>query len=48
MTDVIRTHASTLPAARSILYPGIGHTPFWENPPAFDRDLAEFLRYFAP
>ena len=39
---------ANLPAARSILYPGIGHTPFWENPQAFDRDLAEFLRYFAP
>jgi len=39
---------ANLPAARSIVYPGIGHTPFWENPQAFDRDLAEFLRYFAP
>jgi non-heme chloroperoxidase len=35
---------ANLPAARSIIYPGIGHTPFWENPQAFDRDLAEFLR----
>ena len=35
---------ANLPAARSILYPGIGHTPFWESPQAFDRDLAEFLR----
>jgi non-heme chloroperoxidase len=36
--------AANLPAARSILYPGIGHSPFWEHPQAFDRDLAEFLR----
>ena len=35
---------ANLPAARSIVYPGIGHTPFWESPQAFDRDLAEFLR----
>ncbi len=37
-----------LRAARSIRYPGIGHTPFWESPQAFDRDLAEFLRALAP
>jgi non-heme chloroperoxidase len=35
---------ATVPGARSIVYPGIGHTPFWESPQAFDRDLAEFLR----
>jgi non-heme chloroperoxidase len=35
---------ANVPAARSILYPGIGHTPFWEDSQAFDRDLAEFLR----
>ena len=35
---------ANLSAARSIIYPGIGHTPFWESPQAFDRDLAEFLR----
>ena len=39
---------ANVPAARSILYPGIGHTPFWENPQAFDRDLAEFLRDLPP
>ena len=35
---------ANLPTARSIIYPGIGHTPFWEIPQAFDHDLAEFLR----
>lgn len=35
---------ANVPAARSIIYPGIGHTPFWEIPQAFDRDLAAFLR----
>jgi non-heme chloroperoxidase len=39
---------ATVPAARSILYPGVGHTPFWEAPQAFDRDLAQFLRHPGP
>ncbi len=30
--------------ARHVLYPGIGHMPFWEIPEQFDRDLADFLR----
>jgi non-heme chloroperoxidase len=30
--------------ARHVLYPGIGHMPFWEIPEQFDRDLAIFLR----
>ncbi len=29
---------------RRIIYPGVGHMPFWEVPEQFDRDLAEFLR----
>ena len=35
---------ANLPGARRITYAGIGHTPFWENPQAFDRDLAGFLQ----
>ena len=30
--------------ARKIIYPGVGHMPFWEVPEAFDRDIGEFLR----
>jgi len=40
--------AARVPGARSILYPGIGHSPFWEAPQAFDRDLAGFLRDLGP
>ena len=29
---------------RSIVYPGVGHLPFWEAPERFDADLADFLR----
>jgi non-heme chloroperoxidase len=29
--------------ARLSLYPGIGHAPFWEDAPRFNRELAEFV-----
>jgi non-heme chloroperoxidase len=32
------------PNARSIIYPGVGHMPFWEAPELFDHDLGAFLR----
>jgi pimeloyl-ACP methyl ester carboxylesterase len=35
---------ATVPHARKIIYPGIGHMPFWEAPEIFDYDLGEFLR----
>ncbi|GAC1617332.1 MAG: alpha/beta hydrolase [Candidatus Elarobacter sp.] len=35
-------HARTLPQARLVLYPGIGHMPFGEDPKRFDADLQAF------
>jgi len=31
------------PRARMLLYPGVGHIPFWEAPERFDTDLAAFI-----
>jgi len=41
MGDYTAAHASNV---RRIIYPAVGHMPFWEIPERFDRDLAEFLR----
>ena len=35
---------ATVPNARKIIYPGVGHMPFWETPETFARDVSEFLR----
>jgi pimeloyl-ACP methyl ester carboxylesterase len=35
---------SQAPGARLSLYDGIGHSPFWEDAPRFNRELAEFVR----
>ena len=35
---------ATARTARKIIYPGVGHMPFWEVPEAFDRDVGDFLR----
>jgi pimeloyl-ACP methyl ester carboxylesterase len=42
--DVARYTASTAPGARLSVYPGIGHSPFWEDAERFNRELAEFAR----
>lgn len=34
---------ATTPNARKIIYPGVGHMPFWEIPQDFDRDVNDFL-----
>lgn len=36
--------ASVIPGARLSLYDGVGHAPFWEDTPRFNRELAEFVR----
>ncbi|MGH7124086.1 MAG: alpha/beta fold hydrolase [Stellaceae bacterium] len=36
--------ASVIPGARLSLYDGVGHAPFWEDTPRFNRELAEFIR----
>jgi non-heme chloroperoxidase len=33
-----------VPNGRKILYPGVGHMPFWEDPETFVQDVSEFLR----
>ncbi len=36
--------ASQVKGARLSLYDGIGHAPFYEDAPRFNRELAEFVR----
>jgi non-heme chloroperoxidase len=36
--------ASTVPNARSSYYEGVGHSPFWEDPKRFNKELAELVR----
>jgi pimeloyl-ACP methyl ester carboxylesterase len=36
--------ASAAPGARLSMYEGIGHSPFFEDAPRFNRELAEFVR----
>ena len=39
-----RYTASVVPNARLSVYDGIGHAPFWEDAPRFNRELAELAR----
>lgn len=39
-----RFAAAQIPGARLSIYDGIGHAPFFEDMPRFDRELAEFAR----
>jgi len=34
-------NARVIPGARLSIYPGVGHTPFAENPERFERELRE-------
>ncbi len=36
--------ASEVPDAKLSLYEGVGHAPFWEDAPRFNRELMEFVR----
>ena len=36
--------AGTVPGARLSIYEGVGHSPFFEDAPRFNRELAEFTR----
>ena len=36
--------AATVPGAKLSLYDGVGHAPFWEDTPRFNRELAAFVR----
>lgn len=35
--------ASAVPNAKTSLYEGVGHIPFWEDALRFNRELAEFV-----
>jgi non-heme chloroperoxidase len=41
-TDSSRHIASVIPDAQLSLYPGVGHSPFWEDSRRFNRELAAF------
>ncbi|AUV80629.1 alpha/beta hydrolase [Salinigranum rubrum] len=36
-------HAALVPDAERSLYEGVGHSPFWEAPERFNRELREFV-----
>ena len=36
-------HASLIESAERSTYPGVGHSPFWEAPERFNRELREFV-----
>jgi len=41
--DATDTLARSIPASRLVVYDGIGHSPHWEDPDRFARDLAGFV-----
>jgi pimeloyl-ACP methyl ester carboxylesterase len=44
LTTVAHYTASVISHARTSFYPSVGHMPFWEGTPRFNRELAEFVR----
>lgn len=42
--SMARHTASLIPGSRLSEYPFIGHAPFWEDAPRFNRELAELVR----
>jgi len=44
LTEAARQHARAVPHARLSVYPAVGHAPFWENAPRFNRELRAFAR----
>lgn len=43
LAPMARYTASVVSHAQSSLYEGVGHIPFWEAAPRFNRELAEFV-----
>jgi pimeloyl-ACP methyl ester carboxylesterase len=35
----------TVPGAKGSFYPGIGHSPFWEDPGRFNAELTKFVKF---
>jgi pimeloyl-ACP methyl ester carboxylesterase len=40
--------AAAIPGARLAIFPGAGHSPYWETPDAFDGEVLGFLEGVAP
>jgi pimeloyl-ACP methyl ester carboxylesterase len=40
--------AARVPGARLSLYDGVGHSPFFEDPTRFNRELAAFVKAANP
>ncbi|MEB2343589.1 MAG: alpha/beta fold hydrolase [Deltaproteobacteria bacterium] len=40
--------AAAIPGARITIFPGAGHSPYWEIPAAFDAEILRFLEGVAP
>ena len=36
--------AASIKGAKLALYDGVGHSPFWEDAPRFNRELAELVQ----
>ena len=43
LPDLVQARAKLIPGAELSLYPGIGHMPFAEDTPRFNRELTEFV-----
>ncbi len=44
LPEAARQHARAIPRATLSLYPNVGHAPFWENAPRFNRELRAFAK----
>ncbi len=44
LPEAARQHAKAIPHAKLSLYPNVGHAPFVENAPRFNRELRAFAR----
>ena len=48
LPETAERHADLLPDANTSFYQGVGHSPFWEAPERFDRELREFVSRCRP
>ena len=46
--DMQELQAERIPGAELLIYPGVGHTPRWENPTRFADDVAAFMARVVP
>ncbi len=44
LVGVGRYTLKTVPTAKGSFYPGIGHSPCWEDPERFNKELSEFVK----